>query len=401
RSVLRLTGPLNVEVLQRAFDEMVRRHETLRTLFTVRDGKPVQVVNEPQPFVLTQIDVSMEEQRENKAQQLYLSEVRRPFLISEGALVRALLIRQDEENHILVIVLHQLISDAWAMNVFITELTVLYSTFLQGASSPLPPLPIQYADFARWEQQRFASGELDSQMDHWRQRLAKNFKPTSIPTDRPFPEVASTRGGGETVVLPVATVEAFRALTRQENVSLYMSMLTAFKVLLFHWCEQDDIAVSTGVAGRTRQETEGLIGSFANALVLRTDLSGDPTFREALQRVSQVSLDALANQDVPFNLVEQMVRESSGIVDKQLYPIVFDLSVTNDNNNTRELVQNVNDLKVEMLVPDEDLVIGAAVRLSIDEVQQDVMANMFYRRDLFDAPTISRWLNNYVRLLNA
>ena len=401
RSVLRLTGPLNVEVLQRAFDEMVRRHETLRTSFTVRDGKPVQVVNEPQPFVLTQIDVSMEEQRENKAQQLYLSEVRRPFLISEGALVRALLIKQDEENHILVIVLHQLISDAWAMNVFITELTVLYSTFLQGASSPLPPLPIQYADFARWEQQRFASGELDSQMDHWRQRLAKNFKPTSIPTDRPFPEVASTRGGGETVVLPVATVEAFRALTRQENVSLYMSMLTAFKVLLFHWCEQDDIAVSTGVAGRTRQETEGLIGSFANALVLRTDLSGDPTFREALQRVSQVSLDALANQDVPFNLVEQMVRESSGIVDKQLYPIVFDLSVTNDNNNTRELVQNVNDLKVEMLVPDEDLVIGAAVRLSIDEVQQDVMANMFYRRDLFDAPTISRWLNSYVRLLNA
>jgi len=401
RSVLRLTGPLNVEVLQRAFDEMVRRHETLRTLFTVRDGKPVQVVNEPQPFVLTQIDVSMEEQRENKAQQLYLSEVRRPFVISEGALVRALLIKQDEENHILVIVLHQLISDAWAMNVFITELTVLYSTFLQGASSPLPPLPIQYADFARWEQQRFASGELDSQMDHWRQRLAKNFKPTSIPTDRPFPEVASTRGGGETVVLPAATVEAFRALTRQENVSLYMSMLTAFKVLLSHWCEQDDIAVSTGVAGRTRQETEGLIGSFANALVLRTDLSGDPTFREALQRVSQVSLDALANQDVPFNLVEQMVRESSGIVDKQLYPIVFDLSVTNDNNNTRELVQNVNDLKVEMLVPDEDLVIGAAIRLSIDEVQQDVMANMFYRRDLFDAPTISRWLNSYVRLLNA
>src|SRR6185503_14591753 len=172
RSVLRLTGPLNVEVLQRAFDEMVRRHETLRTLFTVRDGKPVQVVNEPGPFKLNQIDVSMEgpSQRDDKAQQLYLSEVRRPFVISEGALVRALLIKQDEENHILVIVLHQLISDAWAMNVFITELTVLYSAFLQGGSSPLPALPIQYADFARWEQQRFASGELDSQMDHWRRR---------------------------------------------------------------------------------------------------------------------------------------------------------------------------------------------------------------------------------------
>lgn len=403
RSVLRLTGPLNVEALRRAFDEMVRRHETLRTLFTVRDGRPVQVVNEPGPFMLAQIDLSMAEPslRQTMAQQLVISEVRRPFVLSAGPLVRAALIKQAEDNHVLVIVLHQLISDAWAMNVLIREVTVLYSAFMQGLPSPLPPLSIQYADFARWEQQRFANGELDRQLDHWRRRLAENFTPANIPTDRPFPAVASTRGAGETLVLPPRTVEAFRALTRRENVSLYMSMLTAFKVLLYHLCGQDDVAVTTGVAGRTRQETEGLIGSFANALVLRTDLSGDPTFREALQRVSQVSLDALANQDVPFNLVEEMIRDSSGIVDQQLYPIVFDLTVTNDNNDDRAFVENVNDLEVEMLVPDEDLVIGAAVRLSIDQVGEDVMANMFYRRDLFDASTIARWLESYLRVLDA
>jgi amino acid adenylation domain-containing protein len=403
RSVLRLTGALNVAVLQRAFDEMVRRHETLRTLFTVRDGKPVQVVNEPRPFTLPQIDLITAEPslRETMAQQLFLSEVRRPFVLSEGPPVRAVLIKQEEESHILVIVLHQLISDAWALNVFITEVTVLYSAFIEGRPSPLPALPIQYADFARWEQQRFASGELDSQLDHWRQQLAHNFTLANIPTDRPFPEIASTRGAGETLVLPPQTVEAFRAFTRGENVSLYMSMLTAFKVLLYHLCRQDDISVMTGVAGRTREETERLIGSFANALVLRTDLSGDPTFREALQRVSKVSLEALANQDVPFNLVEQMVRESSGIVDKQLFQIVFDLTVTNDNNATRALVQNVSDLRVEMLVPDEDLVTGAAVRLSIDEVRQDVIANLFYRRDVFDAPTIAGWLKSYLQLLDA
>lgn len=403
RSVLRLTGPLNVAVLQRAVDEMFRRHETLRTLFTVRDGQPVQVVTEPRPFTLPQIDLSMAEpsQRGTMAQRLFLDEVRRPFVLSDDLPVRAVLIREEEENHILIIVLHQLISDAWALNVFIREVTVLYSAFIEGGPSPLPALPVQYADFARWEQQRFASGELDSQLDYWRQQLARNFTPANMPTDRPFPEIASTRGAGETLVLPPQTVEAFRAFTRRENVSLYMSLLTAFKVLLYHLCRQDDISVLTGVAGRTREETEGLIGSFANALVLRTDLSGDPTFREALQRVAQVSLEALANQDVPFNLVEQMVRESSGIVDKQLFQIVFDLAVTNDNNTTRSLVQNVSDLRVEMLVPDEDLVVGAAVRLSIDEIRQDVVANIFYRRDVFDAPTIAGWLKSYLQLLDA
>jgi hypothetical protein len=403
RAVLRLAGPLNITILEQCLDEMFRRHESLRSVFTIFEGKPVQIVNEPREFTLPQIDLSgaAEPAREALAQQLFTEEVRRPFDLADGPGVRVVLIKLDENNHIVVVVLHQLISDAWALNVFIREVTLLYSAHFEGRPSPLPELPIQYADFARWERQRLESGELESQLAYWREQLTPNFTLATIPTDRPFPDQASTRGGGETLVLPQQTVAAFRAFTRQENVSLYMSTLAAFEVLLYHRCKQDDICVTTGVAGRTRQETEGLIGSFANALVLRTDLSGDPTFRELLQRVVKVSLGALAHQDVPFNLVEQAVRESTGIVDKQLFQIVFDLAVANDNSATSARVQNINDLRVEMLVPDEDLVIGAAVRLAIQEIEQDVVANLFYRKDLFDAETISRWLKDYQRLLEA
>ena len=403
RAVLRLTGPLDVSILERSLNEMFRRHETLRTLFTVRDGKPVQVVGEPSRFTLPQIDLGAVEEpgRAAMVQQLSLNEVRRPFVFSEGPLVRVVLIKEDEDKHIVVIVLHQLIADAWALNVFIREVTLLYSAYIEGRPSPLTELPIQYADFARWERQRFERGELERQLDYWREHLARNLKLTNLPTDRPFPEIPSTHGGGETLVLPRETVEAFRALARQENLSLFMSTLTAFKVMLYHLCQQDEVCVLTGVAGRTREETEGIIGSFANALILRTDLSGDPTFRELLKRVSKVSLEAFANQDVPFNLVEQEVRRSTGIVGKRLFETGFDLAVANDNSTTREMAQNINDLRVEMLIPDENLVIGLGIRLSLQEIEQDVTATMFYRKDILDAGTIRQWLRDYHRLLDA
>jgi hypothetical protein len=330
---------------------------------------------------------------------LFLSEVRRPFVLSEELPARVVLIKQAADEHIVVIVLHQLIADAWALNVFIREMMLLYSSYSEGRPSPLPELPIQYADFARWEKQRFAAGELEPQLDYWRRQLAENFSLTALPGDRT--ETPSTRGAGQTLVLAPEMVAAFRAFTRRENVSLYMSMLAAFEVLLYHLCRQDDVYVLTGVAGRTREETEGLIGSFANALVLRTNLSGDPTFREALQRVSQVSLEALANQDLPFNLVEQEIRAASGIVDQRLFEIGFDLQVANDDGATTASVQNLSDLQVEMLRPDEDLVTGLALRLTIQEVGPDVLADILYCRDLFDATTIAGWLKSYQRLLQA
>ncbi len=394
---------LNVLALERSINEMFRRHESLRTLFTIVNGMPVQVVTESHEFRLPQIDVSMAEAaaREPMAKQVFLDELRRPFVLSEGPPVRVVLIKQDEDNHIFVIVLHQLIADVWALNVFIREVTLLYSAYFNGQPSPLPELPIQFADFAHWEKQRFERGKLESQLDYWREQLAHDFSLANIPTDRPFPENSSKRGAGETLVLPLETVEAFRAFTRRENVSLYMSTLAVFKVLLYHFCKQDDICVLTGVAGRTREETEGLIGSFANPLILRTDLSGDPTFREVLQRVSKSSLEALANQDVPFDMVEQEVRRASGILDKHLFQIGFDLMVANDNSATRAQVQNINDLGVEMLVPDEDLVSGLAFRLALQEVDQDLTLNIFYCKDVFDPETITRWLKGYHRLLNA
>ena len=393
RAVLRLKGPLDVGVLEQCFDEMFRRHETLRTSFTTHDGKPVQVINEPRPFRLSEIDISTVSDRAALVQQLFLSEVRRPFVLSEELPARVVLIKQAADEHIVVIVLHQLIADAWALNVFIREMMLLY------AGSTLPELPIQYADFAHWEKQRVAAGALEPQLDYWRKQLAENFSLTKLPVDRP--EAPSTHGAGQTLALSAETVAAFRAFTRRENVSLYMSMLTAFEVLLYHLCRQDDVYVLTGVAGRTREETEGLIGSFANALVLRTNLSGDPTFREALQRVSQVSLEALANQDVPFNLVEEEIRATSGIVDKRLFEVGFDLQVANDDGAVTSTVQDLNDLQVEMLRPDEDLVTGLSLRLTIQEVGPDVLADILYCRDLFDATTIAGWLKSFQRLLDA
>jgi hypothetical protein len=311
---VRLQGGLNIAALTGSINEIVRRHEALRTVFAAADGEPFQEIVPTLTVRLPVVDLQHfpGEQRVAVAQQQALEEAYRPFDLATGPLLRAALLRLSPEEHLLVLTFHHIVSDAWSLDVLFRELAALYEAFCLGKPSPLPELPVQYADFTVWQRQWLTGGVLESQLSYWRSQLGGSLPALELPCDFPRPAVQDYRGASQSLVLPAELTRSLKALSRDCGCTLFMTLLAAFKTLLYRYTGLEDITVGTPIAGRNLGEIEGLIGFFLNTLVLRTQLSGNPTFQELLKRVRLVTLGAYAHQDLPFEkLVEELQPERS------------------------------------------------------------------------------------------
>src|SRR6267142_2519108 len=317
---LRLHGELEEGALEKSLAEVVRRHEVLRTSFPVERGEAVQRIEAVAEVRLERVDLrgmESEEEREEAVRELAKREGERGFDLGRGPLLRTTLVKLGEKEHVLLVTLHHIVSDGWSLGILIREMTVLYGAMREGKGSPLKELPIQYGDFAVWQRGWLQGEVLEEQLGYWRKQLAE-IPVLELPTDKVRPGVASHRGGWVRFELSEELTGKLKELSRREGVTLFMMLLAAFQVLLSRWAGQDDVVVGTDVANRNRLETEGLIGFFVNQLVLRTDMGGNPSFREVLRRVREVTLGAYAHQDLPF---EKLVEELAPVRDISRNPL--------------------------------------------------------------------------------
>jgi amino acid adenylation domain-containing protein len=307
---LRLKGELDREVLGRALERIVARHEALRTSFPQTDGVPAQRISavEENPFRLAEHDLTASANTEHELRRLMRDEVGAPFDLARGPLIRGLLVRIGDDDHVLLITMHHIVSDGWSMGIFTRELSVLYAAFRGGRPDPLPPLPVQYADYTAWQRRRVDGDVLRRQADYWRETLSGAPELLELPTDRPRPARQDFAGASVQVALDEALVAGVAALSRRHGTTPFMTVLAGWVVVLSRLSGQDDVVVGTPAAGRGRGEVEGLIGFFVNTLALRVELSGAPTVAELLGRVRERALEAQRHQDVPFEQVVERVQ---------------------------------------------------------------------------------------------
>ena len=393
---LRLSGELDAEALARALGEVARRHEALRTTFHPADGDAVQVVDPAGGLPLGVDDLSdlPPAERDAETERRVREETTAPFELARGPLCRARLLRRAADDHVLVVTLHHAVSDGWSVGVLLRELSALYGAFRRGEPSPLPEPPVQYADFAAWQREHVADEVLAAQLAWWRERLAGAPAVLALPADRPRPPVQRFRGAREPVLLPPELAERLRRLARGEGATLFMTLLAAFQALLSRHAGQTDVVVGTPIAGRTRPETEGLIGLFVNTLALRADLSGTPTFRELLAQVRETTLGAYANQDLPFErLVEELQPERS-LGHAPLFQAMLVLQ------NAGEPRPGLDGLKVERL-PLRSTQARFDLTCSLAETERGIEGVLEYATDLFDAATAERMVERFRLLLAA
>ncbi|TSC19083.1 condensation domain-containing protein, partial [Corallococcus sp. Z5C101001] len=312
--VVRLEGMLRQDVLERALSEVSRRHEALRTTFAQEQGQTIQVIHAKADLPLVVLDLQGLEstRRDEEARRRVEQEVLKPFDLQSGPLSRAFLVKLGEQEHVLAFTMHHIVSDGWSVGVLVREVSALYAAFAEGRPSPLPELPVQYADYALWQQQTLLGDVLRREVDHWKQKLSGAPPVLELPTDRPRPAVRGNAGAVQRFRWPASFEKGLRALARREGASLYMVLLAGWQALMSRYSGQSDISVGSPIAGRTRAEVEGLIGFFVNTLVLRTQVEGDKSFQALLAQVRETVLDAQEHQEVPFEkLVEALQPERS------------------------------------------------------------------------------------------
>lgn len=391
----RISGPLILNALFRAFYEIVRRHEALRTTFSSVEGVPMQVIDPSPHLALSMVDLAdlPSDYREREARRLADEDAQRPFDLAKGPLLRVTLLRLSDEDHVALHTMHHIISDGWSMEVLDREIVTLYNAYSSGRTSPLPELAIQYADFAHWQRQWLQGEVLEAQLSYWKRQLAGSPPLLELATDRPRPEMQSFRGARRSVVLSKPLSEEIKALSRRKDATLFMTLLAAFKVLIYKYAGQHDIIVGTNVANRNRSETEALIGFFVNLLPLRTDLTGDPSFEELLHRVRKVALGAYAHQDVPFEKISNALKLGRSTSYTPLVQVMFVL--TNRSTSNVELSGlSLSALSTNLPTSRFDLVLAVVER----DAGLDVTLN--YNPDLFDDHTINRMLAHYEKLLS-
>ncbi|MDB4896752.1 MAG: amino acid adenylation domain protein, partial [Firmicutes bacterium] len=323
-AAIRLTGPLDVAALEQSLNEIIRRHETLRSTFSNVAGRSVQHITAFQPVPLQCVNLTAlpDDERAEAVRRLVSEESRRPFDLARGPLLRTTLLVCSATEHVLLPIMHHIIADGWSTGVLVREAATLYQAFAAGQPSPLPELPIQYADFAAWQRSWFVRDVQEQQLAYWRQQLT-GVEVLQLPTDHPRPAVPTRTGALASLKLTQALTEGLKAVGRQEGVTLFMTLLAAFQALLHRYTHQADIAVGSPVANRNRAETEGLIGFFVNTLVLRTDLSGNPTFRELLERVRENTLGAYSHQDMPFEQLVEALQPERDLSHSPLFQVMF------------------------------------------------------------------------------
>lgn len=394
---VRLTGPLNVAALEQAVGEVVRRHESLRTIFPDAD-RPAQRVLPPRPLPplpLTDLSALPAEAAEAEAGRLLADDAGRPFHLCRGPLARFGLVRLDGRGHVARFTMHHIISDGWSTEVLKREVAALYEAYSRGTPSPLPELPVQCADYAAWQRRRMEGELLDSQLSYWKRQLAGAAPSLASLADRPRTRRRSYRGSSHSFALELELAEALRALSRREGVTLFVTLLAAFQALLHRYTGQDDIVVGSPAAERGRAETEGLIGCLLNTLVLRTDVSGNPTFVELLARVRGVTREAQAHQDVPLELVVEALRPKRQAGNTPLFQILF--SLQQSAVGPVRLPGGLRLDPVEVTAPASQF----GLALTLAESGGEISGRADYSTELFEGESVVKMMEHYGGLLRS
>ncbi|MFY4730111.1 amino acid adenylation domain-containing protein [Nitrospira sp. BLG_2] len=391
---LRLSGALEISSLERSFSELIRRHEVLRTTFGVVDGRPIQVIAPSFPMLLPIVELThlTEVEQEAVLRRLAASEAQRPFDLVHGPMIRASVIRLSDDEHVLLLTMHHIVSDGWSADIIVRELTTLYEDHLKGRPSSLPDLPIQYADFSWWQQQWLSGKRMERQLSYWKDVLNGEVPLLDLPTDHPRPTVRTSHGASLTSNLSPELSVAVKEFSRREGVTQYMALLGAFYLLLFRYSGQQDLIVGSPIANRTRKEIEGLIGFFVNTLALRVDVSGNPTIREIIGRVRNSCLGAYSHQDVPFEKLVEVLQPVRDVSRSPLFQVMFDMQ----NHQPSEVGLpglNVTPLEIDNQTAKFDLT------LTIQETEQGLICSIEYNTDLFEETTIQRMLTHFQTLL--
>ncbi|OJT21385.1 hypothetical protein BO221_26550 [Archangium sp. Cb G35] len=392
---VRFTGPLDVGVLERSFNEVVRRHESLRTTLGSEQGAPVLVlhpeVHVPLPVIelgaLPRVEQQTEVERRTREESL------RPFDMERAPLMRGTVLRLAADDHVVLVTMHHMVTDRWSLGVLVRELMALYAAFSQGQPSPLPELPVQYSDYAAWQREQMRNEQLREQLSYWKRQLTPLPPPLELPTDRPRPSRKSYRGSREFIRLPVSLTRALKAVAQQQDCTLFMLLLAAFKSVLYRSCGQTDISVGSPIANRKLPELELLIGFFVNTLVLRTDLGEDPTFRALLQRVRSTCLQAYSHQDLPFEQLVEELHPERHLNRNPLFQVMFSFQ-----NTPRQ------DLAVRGLGSQYLLVDPGSSKFDLllelrEEVEDEITGWLEYDTDLFDGATLARMHGHLLRVL--
>jgi amino acid adenylation domain-containing protein len=399
---IQLEEPVDVSIVERSLNEIVHRHETLRTTFEPRSDEPVQIIAATVALALEVKDVRTMAGADRAAAAARFSRefAEQPFDLSRGPLLRAALVRTDSDVCELLLNMHHIISDAWSLDVLARELRDLYVAFSQERPSPLAPLPIQYADFALWQRDRLTGDVLDNQLAYWKQALVDAPRVLDLPIARARPPVPTYRGAAQSRLVPGEIARSLRTLAQREGVTMFMVTLAAFNVLLERYTGQHDIVVGTPVAGRDRAETEPLIGFFVNTLVVRTDLSGDPMFRTLLRRTREACLGAFAHQELPFEMLVEALQPERDLSRNPLFQVTFQCSTSasrdDDSAGTEPAEADEEDVpEVSHGTAKFDLAMNVWDSGGALHVQAD------YSTDLFDDAAITRLLAHYERVLRS
>ncbi|HYG64397.1 MAG TPA: amino acid adenylation domain-containing protein, partial [Thermoanaerobaculia bacterium] len=386
-----LRGRLDTAALEAAWREILRRHQTLRARFLLRDGLPVAEVGPVPDDPLPRIDLAgLGTAALDAAQRLAHEEAVRPFDLQRGPVVRGLLLRLGPDHHALLFTTHHIVCDGWSLGIWAREIQIVYTAFAAGGPR-LPEPPMQYADFAAWQRSWLEGSRLEAQVSYWRERLRGAAPYLELPLDHPRPAFQSHRGGAASLSLPAVLADRLRALSSRHDASLFMTLLAAFSLHLGRLSGQDDILVGSPIAGRIQPEVEGLIGCFLNTLVLRADLSGEPSFRDLLRRVRETALGAFSHQDVPFEKVLEELRPERDTSRPSLFQVLFNLV------NVPRAAMDLPGLALENLGPGEPF---AKFDLTLYISEEDGLAlHLVYNSDLFDPPRMEEMLRQYRLLL--
>jgi amino acid adenylation domain-containing protein len=392
--IFRLQGRLDREALEWSLNHLIARHEVLRTIFGTENGAPLQTVVPKLAIELRSVNLAVlpETDRETESRRLMREEASRPFDLSRSPLMRARLLCLDEESHVLLLTIHHIVFDGWSVDLLLRELTASYAARCAGILPDLPDLPIQYADFAVWQRNWLRNEVLAEQMAFWKRQLSGAVPGLELPTDHPRPSVQKYSGAQEMILLPKELADRLKKLTQQEEATLFMTFLTAFNVLLHRQAAQEDIIVGSPAINRSHAETEKLIGFFVNILVLRTDLSGNPTFRELLQRVRKVCMEAHRHQDMPFEKLVEELQPERRLDRNPLFQVMLNFL------DLPEPDYDLPELKVELLA-EREVQSKFDLTLYITPASQAIRLNLVYNADLFAPERIVEMLEQFKQLL--
>ncbi|HEY9404509.1 MAG TPA: amino acid adenylation domain-containing protein [Pyrinomonadaceae bacterium] len=398
---LRIEGVADVSVLERTLNEIVRRHEILRTSFPTIDGTPMQVVAPAEYTVLPVEDLSgvPADELEEATRQLAGEAAAQLFDLATGPLFRARLIRQAEATYVLVVTMHHIVTDGWSMGRLFQEMAAICRAYMAGEASPLEELKIQYADYAVWQRGWLKDDVLESHLAYWRRQFADAPTVLRLPTDRPRPAVQNYRGALYTHEFPRELHEALKEVNQREGVTMFMTLVAALNVLLFRYSGQDDVVVGSYLANRNRAETESLIGFFVNTIALRTSLAGNPTFRELLARVREVAFGAYAHQELPFERLLEEVQPERSLGHAPLFQVGL-----NFGNIAAPEIAEFQGVKISRLARGKGVVVGSSqldLTLDVQGLERGMSASLLYDTTLFDEATIARMLKHFETLLQA